>query len=116
MDAGNAQVEVFLIVALVQVERAPGVEDVELGAHEQLHAVHLAGDDVHVAEIDGRAGAGNGGRVLRDAEDLDALVGGGACHLLYGAVGVTARHGVGVRVNQCFHIRFCAKRMQRYGK
>ena len=59
---------------------------------------------VQVAEIDGVARTRDAWRVFCDAEDVEAFLLGCRHHLLQGAVGVAAHHGVGVDVKFQFTI------------
>lgn len=97
VNAGNADVKIGEI-ALVQIDGAFIVDDVQLGTQQQLDAVKLTGNDLEISKIDIVAGAGDAAGVLGDAEELDTCLSGGLCHFADGAVGVAADEGVGVCV------------------
>ncbi len=86
------------IVEWLKVEGALGIEDVEFGADEQSHSVHLAGYDMGVAEIDWAHAAWYGGGMVSDAKYLESFLGCCRCHFLQGGIGMAAGYGVGVDV------------------
>ena len=88
MDAGNGDVET-VEVFVIEVETSLRVEDVDLAAHEDADAVHLTGNDEHVAEIDDGACALDAGAVFGDAQYLQSLVGCCLRHFLQAAVCVS---------------------------
>lgn len=100
VDAGDAQVQSLAVVPFIEVQRTVGVEDVQLGSHQQAHAIHLAGHAMEIAEVDGVAGAGDVGSVLGDAQYLQSFLGCGLGHLLHGAEGMAGDDGVGVDVKE----------------
>ena len=87
-----------LVVVLVEVKMPFGVEDVELGTEHELDAFDLSGDDVKVAEIQRVARPRYTWGMLRDAEYVQAYVGGLVYHLMQGAEGVSADDGMGVDI------------------
>jgi len=108
--AGDAQVAAA-VMCLVEIQSAGGVKNIQLHAHEEAHAIHLARHHVQVAEIDGSTGSGQAGRVLGDAEDLQSLVGGSLRHLLNGGIGMSGGDRVCVEVKKWGHglVVFAAK-------
>ena len=97
MDACYAHIH-QTIVEWLKVEGALSVEDVEFGTYEQSHAIHLAGYDMGVAEINWTHAAWYGGGVVGDAKYLESFLGCCLCHLLQGGIGMAAGYGVGVDV------------------
>ena len=88
-----------------EVGGAGVVDDVEFRAHADVDAVGVAADDFEVAEIDFGAGAFHARAVFGDADEGEAAAFRGFDHLAQRAVGVAARDGVGVDVEEVVHGR-----------
>lgn len=95
------------------VDGAVVIGNVRLHPAEQAHAEGLPRQDAVIFKEGAVRAAGHARAVVGRAQCEQALLAGGAQIFLQGAVGVAARHGVGVQVKQRLqrHCRYTSSPM-----
>ena len=88
----------MLVVVFIEIERALGIEDIQLSSQQETQAVDRARHDMEIAEMDGMAGAWYAGTMFCDAQDLKPFLLGSGDHLQQCAVGMAARYRMRVYV------------------
>ena len=98
VNARNSEIEPpYLLVR--QIKTALRIEDIDLAAHQQPNAVHLAGHGEHIFEIQRWTSSWHTRPMLRNAQHLQPHVSGGLRHLLQATVGMPRCHRMRMRVN-----------------
>ena len=97
MQRGDGEIERLENVPR-QIGRAVVVENVELDAKHQINPVGVSTNRFEIKEMEIMTRAGHGGRVIRNAEELQIFIFRGGDHLIHRVVGVTAGKRVCVDV------------------
>ena len=103
VNTGNTDVQA-LHQRFIGIEGSLSVEDVDFGTQHQFDAIHLSGHHVEVSEINGVASAGDAGRMLRDAEQLQAFLSPCLRHFLNGAERMATGQRMSVHIEFYVHI------------